>query len=183
VFLVEYFGPLWIHPLFYFFPQFFYSAEQTGPKHLIQTFVTIKSTLETLFYSPFNRSSEKRVLIASRIALGCVLFHYLKREFETVFVHRFSNATMPWFNIIKNSTHYWYASNVTNAQIQTHRHCITEFFWHIHAGSSLVLRLPTFCTTRCTLRRPGWSAARSCCMSWSACSSYAHFCSFIESSL
>ena len=44
VFLVEYFGPLWIHPLLYFFPQWFYSqaAEQfqnigsVAPKHEIQ---------------------------------------------------------------------------------------------------------------------------------------------------
>lgn len=36
-----------------------------------------------------------------------ILIHFIKREFETLFVHKFSNETMPIFNLYKNSFHYW----------------------------------------------------------------------------
>jgi len=41
------------------------------------------------------------------VAFWLVIFHYVKREYETHFIHRFSNATMPFFNVFKNSAHYW----------------------------------------------------------------------------
>ncbi|KAK4533409.1 hypothetical protein CCYA_CCYA17G4291 [Cyanidiococcus yangmingshanensis] len=42
-----------------------------------------------------------------RAALVAWTIHFAKRELETLFVHRFSNATMPWRNLVKNCMYYW----------------------------------------------------------------------------
>lgn len=49
------------------------------------------------------------------LVFNMTLVHYLKREFETLFVHKFSNATMPATNIFKNCGHYWLLSGVLTA--------------------------------------------------------------------
>ncbi|KAG8690893.1 3-oxo-5a-steroid 4- dehydrogenase [Ceratobasidium sp. 423] len=75
VFIVEYIGPLLIHPVVYYLPKFIYGKEV---QH---------SQLQTVAYA-------------------LVMLHFLKRELETIFVHRFSHATMPVGNLFRNSAHY-----------------------------------------------------------------------------
>lgn len=79
VFLAEYFGPLAFVLLYASRPAFIY-----GPHAATQ---------------PFDATAWLGVVAWS--------VHFLKREFETVFVHRFSRPTMPLFNLFKNCAYYW----------------------------------------------------------------------------
>ncbi|KAL8452179.1 hypothetical protein Emed_001486 [Eimeria media] len=78
VFVLEYLGPLLIFPALYFFPSIFYGEKNAPPKSLTQT-----------------------------VALWLCVGHFVKRELETLFVHRFSNSTMPIVRVPLNCGHYW----------------------------------------------------------------------------
>lgn len=53
--------------------------------------------------------------ILQQATLAMVVLHFLKREYESAFVHRFSGQTMPLFNLFKNSAHYWLLSGLLMA--------------------------------------------------------------------
>ncbi|XP_014478631.1 PREDICTED: very-long-chain enoyl-CoA reductase [Dinoponera quadriceps] len=78
VFLMEYAGPLIVYLWLYQRPWLFYGNVETDNYHYVVNF-----------------------------AAGCWTVHYAKRLYETLFVHRFSHATMPLRNLFKNCSYYW----------------------------------------------------------------------------
>ena len=91
VFFIEYLGPLLIHQLF-----FLYYLNTSSP-----------SFTQMYNFCPFICNIDEFSL-----AYACASFHFLKREYETFFIHRFSHATMPLRNLFKNCGHYWVLSGI-----------------------------------------------------------------------
>eukprot|EP01055_Gregarina_sp_Pseudo9_P004447 Gregarina_sp_Pseudo_9__4446@NODE_45_length_5109_cov_42_945957_g42_i0_p2_GENE_NODE_45_length_5109_cov_42_945957_g42_i0NODE_45_length_5109_cov_42_945957_g42_i0_p2_ORF_typecomplete_len293_score2_56Steroid_dh/PF02544_16/2_7e41ubiquitin/PF00240_23/0_14ubiquitin/PF00240_23/1_2e04_NODE_45_length_5109_cov_42_945957_g42_i05031381 len=58
--------------------------------------------------------------LTQQLAFFLVMVHYLKREFESLFVHRFSNATMPFYRLPINCGHYWILGGVLIAYFVCH---------------------------------------------------------------
>lgn len=78
VFLAEYAGPLLAYLLLFQRPWIFY-----------------------------GNAPDKPMSQTAYIACVCWSIHYIKRLLETIFVHRFSHATMPLRNLFKNCSYYW----------------------------------------------------------------------------
>ncbi|GAB1313503.1 Very-long-chain enoyl-CoA reductase [Madurella fahalii] len=85
VYVIEYFGPILFHaivplirPYIYRIPPFVYKNEMETPITQVQW----------LLFALFQ-------------------IHFMKREYETLFVHKFSANTMPARNIFRNSVFYW----------------------------------------------------------------------------
>lgn len=85
VFVIEYFGPILFHVLVPLLRPYIYSFGSWAYKNETETPM---SQIQWLLFALFN-------------------LHFLKREYETIFVHKFSANTMPAFNIFRNSAFYW----------------------------------------------------------------------------
>eukprot|EP01006_Ploeotia_vitrea_P026549 TRINITY_DN59520_c0_g1_i1.p1 TRINITY_DN59520_c0_g1~~TRINITY_DN59520_c0_g1_i1.p1 ORF type:complete len:320 (-),score=2.26 TRINITY_DN59520_c0_g1_i1:135-1061(-) len=79
VFIVEYAGPLFIMMLYALRPELLYGEGAQS--------------------QPFSD--------VAKMGVACWIAHFVKRELETLFVHKFSHPTMPLFNLFKNSIYYW----------------------------------------------------------------------------
>jgi len=77
VFVIEYLGPILIVLFYAMRPAFIYGNV-------------------TSEYNP-----------VAKLGVLCWIAHFLKREYETFFIHKFSRPTMPFFNLFKNSGYYW----------------------------------------------------------------------------
>lgn len=77
VYVLEYLGPILIVLLFWSFPRIVYGFE-----------FPLRPWAQKLYVTLF-------------------VGHFLKREFESLFVHRFSHATMPIYRLPINCAHYW----------------------------------------------------------------------------
>ncbi|KAF7896369.1 hypothetical protein EAF00_006383 [Botryotinia globosa] len=85
VYIIEYLGPILIHLGFPLLRPYIYSHPTSS-------------------IAPLSNSQLLSMLL--------IVLHFLKREYETVFVHRFSLSTMPARNIFKNCAHYWLLSGL-----------------------------------------------------------------------
>ena len=65
-----------------------------------------------IFYLLGNKEQYNEIQL---IALVMAILHYLKREYETAFVHVFSRVSMPFKRVFINSIHYWVFFALFNA--------------------------------------------------------------------
>ncbi|KAI0389704.1 3-oxo-5-alpha-steroid 4-dehydrogenase-domain-containing protein [Xylariaceae sp. FL0594] len=94
VYLCEYLGPLLFHP-------FFLSVR----KHL---YPAVYPYIKDVVPSPDPVAAVTGALTGTqRAAFWMIMAHFVKRELEVLFVHKFSANTMPAAFIVRNSAFYW----------------------------------------------------------------------------
>lgn len=85
VFIIEYAGPIFIH-------------------------------LSFLYLRPhIYKNASGSLSLSQMLSMAMIVLHFIKREYETLYIHKFSLATMPVRNIFKNCSHYWIFSGINLA--------------------------------------------------------------------
>ena len=72
--------------------------------------------------------------------MAMVVLHFLKREFETLFVHRFSADTMPFVYLFRNSGHYWALAGIVFGYVMY----LPAFSHSQHTSTQLVLTVTIY---------------------------------------
>ncbi|KAH8601846.1 steroid alpha reductase-like protein [Bisporella sp. PMI_857] len=71
--------------------------------------------LAFLFLRNYIYKTSAPLSTSQKLSAAMIILHFVKREYETLFVHKFSLNTMPVRNIFKNSAHYWVLSGLNIA--------------------------------------------------------------------
>ncbi|KAI0484240.1 3-oxo-5-alpha-steroid 4-dehydrogenase-domain-containing protein [Xylariaceae sp. FL0804] len=98
VYLAEYLGPLVFHPLFLGLRNHLYPAVYPYLKGLVP---------------PPNPGGA--LSTTQKTAFALIMAHFVKRELEVLFVHKFSANTMPAPYIVRNSFFYWVFAGLLGA--------------------------------------------------------------------
>lgn len=71
--------------------------------------VFIIEYLGPILIFPFARliNINRPLTFIQKLGYLCIMIHFIKREFESVFVHRFSKSSMPFKRLPINCFHYW----------------------------------------------------------------------------
>ncbi|KAI1107404.1 3-oxo-5-alpha-steroid 4-dehydrogenase-domain-containing protein [Jackrogersella minutella] len=99
VYMIEYLGPLLFHPLFLTLRNQFYPAVHPFLKD----------------YLPYAPRASDTLSYAQQAAFAMITAHFVKRELETMFLHKFSAATMPFAFVFRNSFFYWALAGLLGA--------------------------------------------------------------------
>ncbi|CAK7219282.1 Very-long-chain enoyl-CoA reductase [Sporothrix curviconia] len=95
VFLIEYAGPLLFHFAFYYL----------RPVIPLPAFLSLGQTA----------SRSDPITDVQRVVYTMFQLHFIKRELETAFLHRFAANTMPAWNVFRNSAFYWLLAGLVDA--------------------------------------------------------------------
>lgn len=67
----------------------------------------------TYYIYLFNyHRAQYRPSLTQALLFFLIMLHYIKREYETIYIHQFSNATIPLANLVKNSVHSWVGGGI-----------------------------------------------------------------------